>query len=190
VEDAGVPVGLITIEDVLEQVVGQIEDEYPHESRVALPDAVIAGGVILELTANTAEDAIREMTRVITDSKLPSDDIAAQAIAREQEISTDLGCGVAIPHARPQNLSAPLIVVARSSKGIVFSSSSSDPVRLVFLLVTPFDEPDLQLSMLAQLARLAGDVATREKLLKASSTDEIIEIISQFERPAGVLPEQ
>jgi Mg2+/Co2+ transporter CorC len=43
VEDAGAPLGLITLEDILEQVVGRIEDEYPHEESISVRDALLAG---------------------------------------------------------------------------------------------------------------------------------------------------
>ncbi len=180
VEDSGIPVGLITLEDILEQVVGRIEDEYPHEPKVSLRDAVTSGGIILNLVGRTQEEVITEMAAVIPTSKLPPDaKIAQLAIAREQDVSTDLGAGVAIPHARCSNLAGPLVVIARSSDGVIFSPDSTEAVRLVFLLVTPSEQPDLQLSLLAQIGPIAGDDSMRERILQASTEQEIIELISQ-----------
>lgn len=180
VKDAESPVGLITLEDILEQVVGRMEDEYPHTPEFSLAQAVAAGGIVLDLTGHSPERAIHELADAIPASRLPGGEntIAELALARERELPTDLGVGVAIPHARLPRLSAPLVVFGRSASGILFSPESPELVRLVFLLVTPIEQPNLQLSILAQLARVAGDRETRERLLAATSADEVLEILA------------
>jgi CPA2 family monovalent cation:H+ antiporter-2 len=180
VEDSLAPVGLVTLEDILEQVVGRIEDEYPRELTVSLRDAIEAGGVVLDLAAGTSVEAIAELAAAIAAETLPPDvHVAELAIERESEVSTDLGCGVAIPHAHCANLSAPVLVFGRSAEGILFTPESAELVCLVFLLVTPSDQPDLQLSLLAQLSRIAGDAKARERLRRASSAPEVIDILSE-----------
>ncbi|MGD9721910.1 MAG: cation:proton antiporter [Pirellulales bacterium] len=189
VEDAGSPVGLITIEDILEQVVGRIEDEYPREPSFSLAEAVAAGGAVVPLAGTTAEAVIEELAAAIPGELLPHDaDIAALALAREREVSTDLGVGVAIPHARCPQLPSALVVFGRSNDGIVFSRESTEPVRLVFLLVTPDEEPQLQLALLAELARIAGDAALRDRLCRANSAAEAVEIVSQASAAKGERP--
>jgi CPA2 family monovalent cation:H+ antiporter-2 len=178
VEDAGVPVGLITLEDILEQVVGRIEDEYPREEFVAVRDAILAGGIVLDLQSRTPQEAISELAAAVPRGKLPPDvEIDQLAIQRERAISTDLGVGVAIPHARCPELTVPLIVFGRSLEGIPFSTDAAEPVRLLFLVVTPLDQPDIQLSLLGQLARLSGDELIRERLHSASTTLEVLEAL-------------
>ncbi len=178
VEDAGVPVGLVTLEDILEQVVGRIEDEYPHDAGGSLRDAVARGAVLLALSATQREAAIRELAQAIPAASLPAgvdaDEVTRLALAREEEYSTDLGTGVAIPHARCHGLVAPLIVVGRSPHGLMFSPPPAELTRLVFLLVSPTERPELQLTLLGELARVAGDAETRERLLAAGSTDELL----------------
>ncbi|HWL92874.1 MAG TPA: cation:proton antiporter [Phycisphaerae bacterium] len=187
VGDADRPVGLITLEDIIEQVVGRIEDEYPHEAHVSLHEAIRNGGIVLNLISATREQAIRELAAVIPPDRLPpnlsSDDVVSMALTREDEFSTDLGVGVAIPHARCPNLKVPFAVLGRSSDGIIFSPHAAELVTLVFLLVTPTDQPEIQLALLAQLARLAGDAPARERLRRATSATEILDILS--ERPAS-----
>lgn len=180
VEDAARPVGMITIEDILEQVVGRMEDEYPHSSDTLLTDSLHAGGVVLHMSAETPEDAIGELATIVPRDNLPPNvDVVGLAIAREREVPTDVGLGVAIPHARCPSLRHPIVVFGRAPHGIVFSARSTQPVRLIFLLITPNDQPDLQLSLLAQVATIAATPAMRDRLLAASSAQQVIETLSK-----------
>jgi mannitol/fructose-specific phosphotransferase system IIA component (Ntr-type) len=172
-------VGLITLEDILEEVVGRIEDEYPRLPRLFLKDVLAAGGVVLELEAVTPEQAIHALARAIPAENLPpGTDVAAIALDRERQVPTDIGQGVAIPHARCPNLATPLMVFGRSSAGIPFSENADSPVRLIFLLVTPAERPNLQVFFLGQLARVAHSELVRERLIRAETRDELVEIIA------------
>lgn len=182
VEENGQPLGIITVEDIIEQVVGRIEDEYPREDKVALFDVIRSGGVALDVVGCTPADAITELARMISPVLLPPDaDIAALALAREDELPTDLGVGVAIPHARCPKIGAPVAVFGRSSAGISFSAEAPTPVRLLFLLVTPAEEPELQVMLLGQIARLVGNPAFRDRLLSADSAADVLDVIAESE---------
>jgi mannitol/fructose-specific phosphotransferase system IIA component (Ntr-type)/CBS domain-containing protein len=187
VRDNGTPVGLVTIEDVLEQVVGRIEDEYPRHPRITLPDLLVTDGNLLALTSQTPEAAIGEMAARIPAPLLPAGaDVARLAIAREREMPTDLGFGMAVPHARCPGLARPLVVFGRSAGGIVFDPQSPEPVRLIFLLVTPADQPNLQVLLLSQLVGLAGDTEKRRALQAAASAVEVGKILAtDATGPAG-----
>jgi monovalent cation:H+ antiporter-2, CPA2 family len=192
VADAGRPIGLITIEDILEQVVGRMEDEYPRGPRILLRDAVESGGIVLDLAARTPEEAITELAAAIRPGLMPSGtDVAQLALDREKEVSTDVGAGVAIPHARCPNLRHPLVVFGLSAEGIPFNVRSSEPVRLILLLVTPTDRPDLQVLLLGRIASLVTEPSVREGLCRATSAAEVLAIIGDAEsagsgtRPLG-----
>ncbi len=186
VEDSGAPVGLITLEDILEQTVGRIESQYPHEPTLSLEEAIYSGGVSLNLAGTNSQEAITELTHLIPLTHIPDGvDVLQLALEREQEVSTDLGVGVALPHARCPKLAQPIVVFGRSVEGISFSPQSTEKVRLVFLLVTPVEQPSLQLYLLAQLARVAGDHATRERLLNATTNEEVMTILATHGEPAS-----
>jgi len=178
VMDGNQPVGLITLEDVLEEVVGKIEDEYPRLPPLYLKDALAAGSIQLDVQATTADAAIRELIATIPVGSLPPNvDVAALALAREQLLTTDVGYGVAIPHARCPKLAKSLLIFGRSEEGILFSPTSTEPVRLIFLLVTPADRPNMQVFFLAQLANVAKSEFVREKLRQAKTPAELLEVI-------------
>jgi magnesium and cobalt exporter, CNNM family len=177
--DNGRAVGLITLEDILEEIVGKIEDEYPRLPRLYLKDALEAGGVVLDLAARTPEQAIHSLAAAIPPENLPRGvDVLALALARECQLPSDIGHGVAIPHARCPGLVRPLLVFGRSVDGVLFSPQSTEPARLIFLLVTPAERPNLQVFLLAQLATVAGSEFIRERLSRAHSRQELVDIIA------------
>lgn len=186
VEDRGSPVGLITVENVIQQVVGKIEEEYPRHSHILLEDALQLGGVLLRMHATTPAEAIRELLAVVPSERLPADqDLAELAIARERELPTDVGLGIAIPHARCPGLRHSILVFGRSEEGVVFDPRSNEPVRLIFLLITPAEHPDQQVLMLSQLAGIAGNADLRQQLREAAQPTTIAELIAQAD-PARV----
>jgi len=176
VADKGRPVGLITLEDILEEIVGRIEDEYPRLPRLFLKEALTAGGVMLDVEGETPEEAIRALAALIPDQSLPPGaDVAGLALARERQMATSLGNGIAIPHARCVGLARPLIVFGRSAEGIAFDPASTEPDRLIFLVVTPADRPNVQVFLLEQLANVARSEFVCERLIHVFPAASVIE---------------
>jgi len=179
VRDGESPVGIVTVEDALEQVVGRIEDEYPRHPKLSLHDLLVTDDELLNLSARTSEQAIAEMAARIPTVQLPAGaDVAGLGIAREREMNTSLGHGIAVPHARCPALAQPLLVFGRSVEGVVFDPASADLVHLIFLLVTPAEQPTFQVLLLSQVARIAGDPEKRNRLRTAASPSEVMEVLA------------
>lgn len=180
VDEKGKPVGILTMEDVLEELVGSIEDEFERHAPHYLADIIPPSAVVLDLAATTPEEAVRELAVPLAGSfaaGLAPRQIVDAVWARAQGILADLGNGVAIPHARLPGLKAPVVALGRSTAGVRFDARREETARLVFLILTPEEQPRTHVQVLARVAGLVESAYVRERLLAAASPSEALEII-------------
>ena len=135
----------------------------------------------LHLTGSTKEEILAELVNVLVESECIAHGppLLQSLIEREALGSTGIGYGVAIPHGRCQEVSQPAVVLGRTDKEVEFGSIDGQPARLFFLIVAPESGDNEHLHLLAAIARLMKDAATRESLLKLESPREIVELIAQ-----------
>ncbi len=116
-----------------------------------------------------------------------ADRFTAQVLLRERLASTGVGDGVAFPHAEVAGLTGPCLAFARLDHGIDCDAPDGQPVRLVFLLLMPPREYDLQLQLLSAMARLMTREDVRRGLLAARVKDDVIHLLAGAGRsPASI----
>ncbi|QLE72319.1 PTS fructose transporter subunit IIC [Streptomyces rectiverticillatus] len=123
------------------------------------------------LAAHGKEAAIREMAGLLAGSGHVDDvdGLVAAALAREEMGTTGLGEEIAIPHAKTDAVSAPVVGFARS-EGIEWGSMDGTKARLVFMIAVPSAAAgDEHLRILAMLSRKLMEPAFRERLLSAEA---------------------
>ncbi|HVN64840.1 MAG TPA: PTS sugar transporter subunit IIA, partial [Candidatus Binataceae bacterium] len=96
---------------------------------------------------------------------------------RERLGSTAIGDGIAIPHGKLRGPTTIVGAFGRHLKGVDFESLDGAPTHLFFVLIAPEDSASLHLKALARVSRLFKESAFREKLLAASSADELYRLI-------------
>lgn len=94
------------------------------------------------------EEAIRTLAQRLSGDSAAA--VLSSAMAREAEESTYLGHGLAVPHARVEGLSAPLVSLATCAGGVNWNGETA---FLIVLLVVPAERPELHLALLGTLAR-------------------------------------
>jgi PTS system fructose-specific IIC component len=97
-------------------------------------------------------------------------------------ISTGIGKGVAIPHAKFDLITKPIVALGRSEDGIKFESLDGLKVNLIFLLLSPKDNPAGYVKILGKTARLLDNDRIRESLLQAETPQDIIDRIKEAEK--------
>ncbi len=139
--------------------------------------------IIPELQARTRDDAIREMVQSLADvgSIAPDDveEIAAKIIERENQGSTGIGKGIAVPHIKHPGVSEIVGTVGCCREGLDFSSLDKAPVYSVLLLVSPQDDPERHLeAMESVFSHLQKDMF-RKFLRQAESKEAIVELLME-----------
>lgn len=174
--------GIISIEDLLEELVGKIRDEYDparDEQTVPLADTLTPEQIVFGVEGKSLHEAIRFILEHVPARNLPAtpQQIIQAVQEREAVMPTYLGHGLAIPHCRLDSLSAPLLFFGRSEEGIPLETSN-ERVSMIFVLLTPSRMARIQPRLLADIVGLIESDYVTERLLTATSADEVIEAIS------------
>ncbi|MGH2271206.1 PTS sugar transporter subunit IIA [Anaerohalosphaeraceae bacterium U12dextr] len=147
-----------------------------------LSDIVCSDAIVARLKAKQRDEAIRELVGVLGKAgKIPKDSVEAVSklvIKRENEASTGIGKGVAVPHVKSADVSEPVAAVGCSAEGIDFSSLDKQPVYSVILLVSPTTNPDRHLQAMETVFRNLQKDDFRRFLRQAQTCQEIMEIIT------------
>ena len=110
-----------------------------------------------------------------------SDDIARRIIERETEMSTGIGYGIAIPHARIAGIDQLFLVVGRSKQGVEFNAIDELPVHLLFMMLSPKNTSAEHTQILSKLSRIMSYEEVRTKLLEVATAEQFYDIIVKSE---------
>lgn len=112
--------------------------------------------------------------------KLPGnlyDETLASLKAREEQVSTGIGAGVAIPHTFSDELDEVVAIFGRSREGIDFQALDEKLVHLIILFIVPRKDYHLHLRTLAAIAKMFTNAEVRRQLMDAGSEEEILAIL-------------
>jgi PTS system fructose-specific IIC component len=139
--------------------------------------------VKVALDARSKEAAIREMAAMLarTGKVTDVDELVATALRREEQGTTGLGEEIAIPHAKTDAVTAPVVGFARSDEGIEWGSLDGTKARLVFMIAVPEAAAgDEHLRILALLSRKLMDPGFRERLTAAPDEEAVLEVLGDI----------
>lgn len=102
-------------------------------------------------------------------------------LAREEQGSTAVGEGIAIPHAKSEAVKGPSLAAMTVPEGVDYEALDDEPSNLLFMIAAPNDG-DVHLEVLSRLMTILMDEDFRAKLLGAKDKDEFIKIIDDMEK--------
>lgn len=113
-----------------------------------------------------------------------ADEYKKQVLAREEEGTTGIGEGIAIPHGKCEAVTAPGLSAMVIPKGVDFDSLDGEPVNLLFLIAAPNTKDNVHLDVLSKLSVLLMDEKFTSDLKNAKSPEEFIRIIDAADEEA------
>lgn len=102
-----------------------------------------------------------------------------QVYLREEESTTGIGEGIAIPHGKYDAVKKPGLAAMVIKNGVEFEALDDEPVTLLFLIAAPNTEDNIHLDVLSKLSVMLMDEEFTESLRNASSVDEFMDIIDR-----------
>ncbi len=102
-----------------------------------------------------------------------------QVYLREEESTTGIGDGIAIPHGKCDAVKKPGLAAMVIKNGVEFEALDDEPVTLLFLIAAPNTEDNIHLDVLSKLSVMLMDEEFTESLRNASSVDEFMDIIDK-----------
>ena len=154
---------------------------------ISISDLLTPDLVFPDLQAQTKGDVLETLAVHVARAQPELDvrRLADSLLEREQQSTTALENGVAIPHVRLTGLRSPFAAFARSTAGVAYGAADGNPTQLFLLLVVAADQPGSHLKLLARAARLLSDDGCRSRLLDAPSAVELLAVLREHEQRAN-----
>lgn len=151
------------------------------ETEIELSKLMAPELITFNLQATSKEAAITELAQKIKAAQRITDlDRYLKAVfKREEEYTTGIGKGVAIPHGKSAAVLKSSLAFGRSNQGITYNSMDQKPVYLLFLIAVPLNSSNEHLRILSQISRKLMHETNRQAILRAQSPEELYQI---FER--------
>jgi len=172
-------IGFLSMEDIIEEIIGTIGDEFEEEVPITLSNVLNRQRIVLSIEGFSIVDAVRKAVSQVPKNELPTTpEIIIRTVAeRERLASTYIGKGIAIPHARLSDIKAAVLMIIRSEKGIPVEGAS-ERARLLFLIVTPSGQPRVHQKLLARIAKLLENSEyVEDRLFTAQTPAEMCDVI-------------
>ena len=154
-----------------------------------ITDLLDARSILLDASPKSKSEALDQIVDLMVKSEKINDKEAyrKQVYAREEESTTGIGEGIAIPHGKCDAVTKPGLAAMVVKDGVDFDSLDGEPVTLMFLIAAPNTEDNIHLDVLSKLSVLLMNEEFTESLRNAKTVEEFMNIINDAdEKEAGI----
>ena len=154
-----------------------------------ITDLLDARSILLNASPKSKNEALDQIVDLMVKSEKINDKEAyrKQVYAREEESTTGIGEGIAIPHGKCDAVTKPGLAAMVVKDGVDFDSLDGEPVTLMFLIAAPNTEDNIHLDVLSKLSVLLMNEEFTESLRNAKTVEEFMNIINDAdEKEAGI----
>lgn len=146
-----------------------------------ITDLLDKRSISLTAAPKSKEEALNEAIALMAESGKINDTegYRRQVFAREEESTTGVGEGIAIPHGKCAAVNRPGLAAMVIRDGVDFDSLDGEPVTLLFLIAAPDTKDNVHLDVLSKLSMMLMDEEFTKKLRNASTAEEFLEIIDK-----------
>ena len=151
-----------------------------------LGDLLDRHAIVPRVTASSKRQALSVAAEVAARLyRLKAGEVLDALLAREEEGSTGLGAGVAVPHARLKGLERVRAIFIRLETPVPFESVDDQPVDLMFVLLAPAEARTEHLRALAMVSRSLRRPDLRQQLRQARSQDAAYAMLVRHATPSA-----
>ena len=149
-----------------------------------ITDLLNEKAINLQGKATSKEEAINQLVELMAQNGNIKDKEEYKKVVfkREEEGTTGIGEGIAIPHGKTEAVSKPGIAAMIIPDGVDFKSLDGSPAKLLFLIAAPNTKDNVHLDVLSRLSTLLMDTDFRQALYNAKSPKEFLECIDKAEK--------
>lgn len=146
-----------------------------------ITDLLDKRSISLTAAPKSKEEALNEAIALMAESGKINDTegYRRQVFAREEESTTGVGEGIAIPHGKCAAVNRPGLAAMVIKDGVDFESLDGEPVTLLFLIAAPDTKDNVHLDVLSKLSMMLMDEEFTKSLRNASTAEEFLEIIDK-----------
>ncbi len=149
-----------------------------------ITDLLSEKAIELNVKAKDKNDIINKMAELMLKTGRITDvnEYKELVFKREEEGSTGVGEGIAIPHGKGNCVTEPGLVAMVVPEGVEYNALDGKPVNLLFMIAAPDTNSNVHLDVLSRLSTILMDADFKNKLISAKSKKEFLEIINETEK--------
>jgi len=146
-------------------------------------DFICPNAIITELRAADRDGAIAELVHAVAkagklENSRPADVIRA-VVKRENEGTTGMGKGIALPHVKHKALKHVVAAIGLKAEGLDFAALDKQPVYSIILLLSPADDPDEHLQAMEKVFRHIQQEKFRKFLRQCGTAEEVLDLLQE-----------